>query len=1113
LGVAPFDLPASFRRFVSLSRSNSWEELNPEQAGGHGEVMVQPKMNQEIPSTSHGRSHKNEGLGSVLQKDLRNRASPARLVKLYKNMSDAQRKKISDAGFGGLLKIGTGTLPVDLINWLLSNFNPETSEIVVPGRGCIRVTAESVHRMFRLPKGGDKVPYDFDVNAINFIHETYGIDDCKAPSLKSIVTRLKQNKKANDDYLRTWILLAVSTFLCPSTSLSISPKCYPAVRDLTKVKNLDWCQFVVDCLINSMLTRGKKNSVRGCIFLLALLYLDSLDVQNVKIPSGLPRVKAWSKSLIRKIIKLDTNRYGSFGNLKLKGSAHAVTQNSFLGRIEDIESLVASKTGPGISNAKKRKLCEIVSNACAGITEVVGNFVGQVSELFEDNEHPERGHAAAERAQAASETEHVRRSARAKGKKDYAEEDDSECIEDDEEFQEDEEDDEDEYSENEDDGGEEDDEEEESTDNEDDLEDEEDGAAECNPQQGNDEVMGQPDISKDIPSTSQDTSHKHKQRFVTIQGEDDFEEENEVPLVRNSSMHKSVRPEAPVIVQPKEVVVLDSKNDRNEDNPQAIGAIPFQQGTKRVGSPILNTRERQCRWKRLRLAEPPVINLVSPECVVQQHQTSTSVGEHIEGAARGSNKSCDTLFKAANTIKQMEIPDVLQPVDQTSPLKSNSVDGITDVLQAENVNKPNSWDFEPPDCDLIKYLESTPPENIIPPDVRNPRTHGARICAPNLAAAQLDSLDQRPSQQYEDSLFDAMSEEELMALEQEARRKCERKVLMNKQGAFHEAAPPLETPSKTQTLQQTLGCLSINASSAPSTSITPAFQPAPRRPLKLPAVMRSPYVDYNTKPNFKCSTIINKVYDAVIASSPSTSRRTTRSSQNSEEEEDNIINYMVYHVSLKHLAESVRPRGELSTTVAELGIFALTDDTKNRIKRILPLRVATFLQSGQLRRNDVRICFSRTRNHLDRLQLIMFPVLQKWQVEGLDEKVSHYFLLCLNLREERFEVLDSMRTLADENLKRCCNVLVLAIKELWTQYYPNSKKKIDNYGLIDVQVPKQSTPYDCGFHMLMNTEHWDGRSVPNFSEEDMPNIRKLLTYKWLTHKHNISDWKEKLNVK
>ncbi|TVU23903.1 hypothetical protein EJB05_26290, partial [Eragrostis curvula] len=278
------------RRFVSLSRSNSWEELNPEQAGGHGEVMVQPKMNQDIPSTSHVRSHKNEGLGSVLQKDLRNRASPARLVKLYKNMSDAQRKKISDAGFGGLLKIGTGTLPVDLINWLLSNFNPETSEIVVPGRGCIRVTAESVHRMFRLPKGGDKVPYDFDVNAINFIHETYGIDDCKAPSLKSIVTRLKQNKKANDDYLRTWILLA-------------------------------------------------------------LLYLDSLDVQNVKIPSGLPRVKAWSKSLIKKIIKLDTNRYGSFGNLKLKGSAHAVTQNSFLGRIEDIESLVASKTGPGISNA------------------------------------------------------------------------------------------------------------------------------------------------------------------------------------------------------------------------------------------------------------------------------------------------------------------------------------------------------------------------------------------------------------------------------------------------------------------------------------------------------------------------------------------------------------------------------------------------------------------------------------------------------------------------------------------------------------------------------------------------------------------------------------------
>lgn len=86
----------------------------------------------------------------------------------------------------------------------------------------------------------------------------------------------------------------------------------------------------------------------------------------------------------------------------------------------------------------------------------------------------------------------------------------------------------------------------------------------------------------------------------------------------------------------------------------------------------------------------------------------------------------------------------------------------------------------------------------------------------------------------------------------------------------------------------------------------------------------------------------------------------------------------------------------------------------------------------------------------------MFPVLQNIPSKGLDETVGHYFLLVLNLREQRFEVLDSMRSLADINLKTCCNNLITSIKELWRIHYPNSKKNIDNYELIDIQVPSQS---------------------------------------------------------
>ena len=45
--------------------------------------------------------------------------------------------------------------------------------------------------------------------------------------------------------------------------------------------------------------------------------------------------------------------------------------------------------------------------------------------------------------------------------------------------------------------------------------------------------------------------------------------------------------------------------------------------------------------------------------------------------------------------------------------------------------------------------------------------------------------------------------------------------------------------------------------------------------------------------------------------------------------------------------------------------------------------------------------------------------------------------------------------------------------------------------------------HDCGFHMLMHAEHWDGHSMQYFKESDIPNIRKLLLHKWLTHKDNV----------
>ena len=84
----------------------------------------------------------------------------------------------------------------------------------------------------------------------------------------------------------------------------------------------------------------------------------------------------------------------------------------------------------------------------------------------------------------------------------------------------------------------------------------------------------------------------------------------------------------------------------------------------------------------------------------------------------------------------------------------------------------------------------------------------------------------------------------------------------------------------------------------------------------------------------------------------------------------------------------------------------------------------------------------------------MFPVLEAMGNNGSDT-AGHYYLLVLNLRGKRFEVMDSMRSLGDERLRKSCNTIMEGIKTLWRKHYPNSKKDIENYEAVDIGVPKQ----------------------------------------------------------
>uniref|UniRef100_M8CN99 Uncharacterized protein n=1 Tax=Aegilops tauschii TaxID=37682 RepID=M8CN99_AEGTA len=154
------------------------------------------------------------------------RASPGRFAKFNSSLSPPQKAELVSRFFGGLLNL-SNTLPADLTKFLAQSYQPESSEMVFPGRGRIPVDADSVHRVFDLPNRGQKVRYVVDKDSTRRFREAFNITRNSHPQITTWCKMIQDMAGRTDDtFFMAWLTVAFNTFLAPTTALKLSPKCY-----------------------------------------------------------------------------------------------------------------------------------------------------------------------------------------------------------------------------------------------------------------------------------------------------------------------------------------------------------------------------------------------------------------------------------------------------------------------------------------------------------------------------------------------------------------------------------------------------------------------------------------------------------------------------------------------------------------------------------------------------------------------------------------------------------------------------------------------------------------------------------------------------------------------
>nr|BAJ99576.1 predicted protein [Hordeum vulgare subsp. vulgare] len=205
----------------------------------------------------------------------------------------------------------------------------------------------------------------------------------------------------------------------------------------------------------------------------------------------------------------------------------------------------------------------------------------------------------------------------------------------------------------------------------------------------------------------------------------------------------------------------------------------------------------------------------------------------------------------------------------------------------------------------------------------------------------------------------------------------------------------VKTPAQTTTTTTTTVGIA-------SSSRTPGAAGHERRVVRVPAQLRSPYIDLQNTDPLYCSKEVCDMYDVVCQHST----QTTRSKGKLTDNRQPIINYDEFFISRNELANSMAPEKKMDNLVAEIAIISLMGPEIRPKKRIMPLQIATYFQNNCFIRSDIDKHFENNTQRLNRCESILD--------KGNPKDTGHYWVLVLNIREKHLEVLDSTRTMKDK---------------------------------------------------------------------------------------------------
>lgn len=200
------------------------------------------------------------------------------------NLTDRQKAVVEDLGFSELLELCCPQVPLNLLVWLIQHFNTATRTLVLANGFEFEINSKCVHKILGIPTGGFQILSFGTIESYKIIKDQISSRGA-TPTVLELCSFISADL-SDFEFARLFMLLALSSFLCPNTRGSCSSRYYHAVLNVSSIPKYDWCSYVLDWLVSYLAkfklhqsTFGSNAIIGGCCHILVVIMVTLIRIK------------------------------------------------------------------------------------------------------------------------------------------------------------------------------------------------------------------------------------------------------------------------------------------------------------------------------------------------------------------------------------------------------------------------------------------------------------------------------------------------------------------------------------------------------------------------------------------------------------------------------------------------------------------------------------------------------------------------------------------------------------------------------------------------------------------------------------------------------------------